>query len=221
MLLLDILKFNNELKNALEVHTVAASADCRRASTCPRSSSSGSSCSSSPRCTSTVTFAYRPPCRWLLHCTPLNQFSHAYHSHRSGRVAFASGSRGSKGAFAAIFPVLHYLFLAFLFSMSCVAVLSLVINFSFLSGFVLTVGKRVDFSGRTVISPDPNLRIDQVGVPLHMAKILTFPEKVRSHKVAFSTINRSFIDIRSTGTTSSTFAPSSPTALIVRLHVCF
>ena len=24
-------------------------------------------------------------------------------------------------------------------------------------------GKRVDFSGRTVISPDPNLRIDQVG----------------------------------------------------------
>ena len=23
-------------------------------------------------------------------------------------------------------------------------------------------GKRVDFSGRTVISPDPNLRIDQV-----------------------------------------------------------
>ncbi|KAK6044834.1 hypothetical protein COOONC_17661 [Cooperia oncophora] len=27
-------------------------------------------------------------------------------------------------------------------------------------------GKRVDFSGRTVISPDPNLRIDEVGVPL-------------------------------------------------------
>ena len=25
-------------------------------------------------------------------------------------------------------------------------------------------GKRVDFSGRTVISPDPNLRIDQVGL---------------------------------------------------------
>ena len=27
------------------------------------------------------------------------------------------------------------------------------------------VGKRVDFSARTVISPDPNLRVDQVGVP--------------------------------------------------------
>ncbi|XP_067133403.1 DNA-directed RNA polymerase III subunit RPC1 [Centruroides vittatus] len=39
-------------------------------------------------------------------------------------------------------------------------------------------GKRVDFSGRTVISPDPNLRIDQVGVPEHVAKILTYPERV-------------------------------------------
>lgn len=41
-------------------------------------------------------------------------------------------------------------------------------------------GKRVDFSGRTVISPDPNLRIDEVAVPIHVAKILTFPEKVSS-----------------------------------------
>jgi DNA-directed RNA polymerase III subunit RPC1 len=40
-------------------------------------------------------------------------------------------------------------------------------------------GKRVDFSGRTVISPDPNLRIDEVAVPVHVAKILTYPEKVR------------------------------------------
>ncbi|XP_045532098.1 DNA-directed RNA polymerase III subunit RPC1-like [Pieris brassicae] len=41
-------------------------------------------------------------------------------------------------------------------------------------------GKRVDFSGRTVISPNPNLSIDQVNVPEHMAKILTIPEKVTS-----------------------------------------
>lgn len=40
-------------------------------------------------------------------------------------------------------------------------------------------GKRVDFSGRTVISPDPNLRIDEVAVPVHVAKILTYPERVR------------------------------------------
>eukprot|EP00898_Chlorokybus_atmophyticus_P005611 jgi/Chlat1/6050/Chrsp4S06335 len=39
-------------------------------------------------------------------------------------------------------------------------------------------GKRVDFSGRTVISPDPNLRIDQVAVPMQMAQILTYPEMV-------------------------------------------
>ena len=34
-------------------------------------------------------------------------------------------------------------------------------------------GKRVDFSGRTVISPDPNLAIDEVCVPIHVAKVLT------------------------------------------------
>lgn len=39
-------------------------------------------------------------------------------------------------------------------------------------------GKRVDFSARTVISPDPNIEIFQVVVPRAMAKILTFPEKV-------------------------------------------
>lgn len=39
-------------------------------------------------------------------------------------------------------------------------------------------GKRVDFSSRTVISPDPNLEIDQVGVPVQIAKILTYPERV-------------------------------------------
>ncbi|KIY92743.1 DNA-directed RNA polymerase III subunit C1 [Monoraphidium neglectum] len=38
-------------------------------------------------------------------------------------------------------------------------------------------GKRVDFSARTVISPDPNLLIHQVAVPLHMATTLTYPER--------------------------------------------
>lgn len=31
-------------------------------------------------------------------------------------------------------------------------------------------GKRVEFSGRTVISPDPNLSIEEVGVPVMVAK---------------------------------------------------
>ncbi|KAJ9497423.1 DNA-directed RNA polymerase III subunit C1 (rpo31) [Exophiala xenobiotica] len=39
-------------------------------------------------------------------------------------------------------------------------------------------GKRVDFSGRTVISPDPNLRIDEVAVPILVAKNMTYPEVV-------------------------------------------
>ncbi|KAF8876261.1 hypothetical protein BD779DRAFT_1560988 [Infundibulicybe gibba] len=44
-------------------------------------------------------------------------------------------------------------------------------------------GKRVDFSGRTVISPDPNLRIDEVAVPERVAKVLTYPERVTSHNM--------------------------------------
>ena len=44
-------------------------------------------------------------------------------------------------------------------------------------------GKRVDFSGRTVISPDPNLAINEVGVPIHVATTLTFPDRVTSHNI--------------------------------------
>lgn len=44
-------------------------------------------------------------------------------------------------------------------------------------------GKRVDFSARTVISPDPNLNIDQVAVPERVAKILTFPDRVTPHNI--------------------------------------
>ncbi|ROT82447.1 putative DNA-directed RNA polymerase III subunit RPC1 [Penaeus vannamei] len=44
-------------------------------------------------------------------------------------------------------------------------------------------GKRVDFSSRTVISPDPNLRINEVGVPVEVAKQLSYPEKVTSHNI--------------------------------------
>jgi DNA-directed RNA polymerase subunit A' len=39
-------------------------------------------------------------------------------------------------------------------------------------------GKRVDFSARTVISPDPNLDINEVGVPRDVAMRLSVPEKV-------------------------------------------
>lgn len=37
-------------------------------------------------------------------------------------------------------------------------------------------GKRVNYSGRTVISPDPFLNINEVGIPLEIAKIVTVAE---------------------------------------------
>jgi DNA-directed RNA polymerase subunit A' len=39
-------------------------------------------------------------------------------------------------------------------------------------------GKRVNFSARTVISPDPNLSINEVGVPIECAQELTVPVRV-------------------------------------------
>jgi DNA-directed RNA polymerase III subunit RPC1 len=42
-------------------------------------------------------------------------------------------------------------------------------------------GKRVNYSGRTVISPDPNLSLEEVGIPIHVAKILSYPETVTEH----------------------------------------
>ena len=40
------------------------------------------------------------------------------------------------------------------------------------------MGKRVDFSARSVITSDPNINIDEVGIPLKVAKELTIPEEV-------------------------------------------
>lgn len=40
------------------------------------------------------------------------------------------------------------------------------------------MGKRVDFSARTVISVDPNISIEEFGMPKKIAMVLTFPEVV-------------------------------------------
>ena len=40
------------------------------------------------------------------------------------------------------------------------------------------IGKRVNFSARTVISPDPNIGINEVGVPFMIAKKLSIPEEI-------------------------------------------
>lgn len=42
------------------------------------------------------------------------------------------------------------------------------------------MGKRVDQSARTVIGPDPTLKIDEIGLPQQIADTLTFPEHVTS-----------------------------------------
>lgn len=43
------------------------------------------------------------------------------------------------------------------------------------------MGKRVDFSARSVITPDPKIGIDELGVPIKIAMNLTFPEIVNQH----------------------------------------
>lgn len=45
------------------------------------------------------------------------------------------------------------------------------------------MGKRVDFSARTVISGDPNLDIDQYGMPLQIAMNLTVPVRVADFNI--------------------------------------
>lgn len=44
-------------------------------------------------------------------------------------------------------------------------------------------GKRVDFSARTVVSPDPCISINELGVPEYIARTLTMPIRVTVHNV--------------------------------------
>lgn len=46
-------------------------------------------------------------------------------------------------------------------------------------------GKRTNFSARTVISPDPMLEINEVGVPYEIAMKLTVPERVNPWNIAY------------------------------------
>jgi len=45
------------------------------------------------------------------------------------------------------------------------------------------MGKRVNFSARSVITGDPNLRLDELGVPVKVAMELTFPETVTPENI--------------------------------------
>jgi len=44
-------------------------------------------------------------------------------------------------------------------------------------------GKRVEFSARSVITPDPNLSVAEIGVPLEIAMNLTSPERVTPYNI--------------------------------------
>ncbi len=46
-------------------------------------------------------------------------------------------------------------------------------------------GKRVNYSARTVVSPDPYLKINEVGIPLEIAKVITVLESVTSTNIEF------------------------------------
>ncbi|GIY88578.1 DNA-directed RNA polymerase I subunit RPA1 [Caerostris extrusa] len=45
------------------------------------------------------------------------------------------------------------------------------------------MGKRVNYAARSVISPDPYIMVEEIGIPLVFAKKLTFPEPVTFHNV--------------------------------------
>ena len=49
------------------------------------------------------------------------------------------------------------------------------------------MGKRVEFSGRTVIGPDPKLKFGWIGIPLEIASELTIPERVTSFNIQYLT----------------------------------
>ncbi|ABN68025.2 alpha subunit of RNA polymerase I [Scheffersomyces stipitis CBS 6054] len=46
------------------------------------------------------------------------------------------------------------------------------------------MGKRVNYAARSVISPDPNIETNEIGVPPVFAKKLTYPEPVTAHNAA-------------------------------------
>lgn len=45
------------------------------------------------------------------------------------------------------------------------------------------MGKRVNYAARSVISPDPNIETNEIGIPPFIAQKLTFPEPVTPHNI--------------------------------------
>ena len=47
------------------------------------------------------------------------------------------------------------------------------------------MSSRVEMSARSVITPDPMIDLDEIGIPIYIAKKLTFPEKVTNRNISF------------------------------------
>jgi DNA-directed RNA polymerase beta' subunit len=47
------------------------------------------------------------------------------------------------------------------------------------------MGKRVDKSARTVIGPDPTLKVDEIAIPYEIAEILSYPVRVNQYNIEY------------------------------------
>jgi DNA-directed RNA polymerase I subunit RPA1 len=57
------------------------------------------------------------------------------------------------------------------------------------------MGKRVNYAARSVITPDPNIDVEEIGIPEIFAKKLTFPTPVTAWNVQVRQVERSSMTI--------------------------
>ena len=83
------------------------------------------------------------------------------------------------------------------------------------------MGKRVDFSARTVITGDHNLELDEVGVHRSIAMNLTFPERGESSRqLPVVQLLKSFQSPRTTSRTCKNSSAMDPQCTLVRDTLC-
>lgn len=80
-----------------------------------------------------------------------------------------------------------------------------------------TDSKRVDFSGRTVITSEPNIGIDELGIPIKIAMNLTFPEIVTAHN--YERLSKLVKNGRSVYPGANFVIPSSASGLTRKYHI--
>ncbi|XP_051116199.1 DNA-directed RNA polymerase I subunit 1 [Andrographis paniculata] len=84
------------------------------------------------------------------------------------------------------------------------------------------MGKRVNFACRSVISPDPYLAVNEIGIPPHFALTLTYPERVtpwNAEKLRRAVINGPQIHPGATSYIDSVATVKLPTSKKMRLAI--